>query len=258
MKSLKIKKGITNIVITSIHSGHRIRPQLLPYLKLSETERLLEEDPFTDEWVKISDNNIRVLPSRFEVDLNRSRNKAIYTCPQDAWGLEVWSQKLPDEIVENSLQVYDEIYTQFANYFDDLLATHKHLIIYDLHTYNHRREGFDKYALPEENPEINIGTGNLNRKVWSQVVDDLVDRMKTYNFEGRHLSVGENIKFCGGHFGSWLHSRYQDLVCPISIEVKKFFMNEWTGDVFESQLIHMKELLIAAITPATMHYKTCQ
>jgi N-formylglutamate deformylase len=255
MKSLKIKTDTSNSVLTSIHSGHRIRPQLLPYLKLSESERLLEEDPFTDEWVKISDNSIRVLPSRFEVDINRPRNKSIYMCPQDAWGLEVWTEKLPDEIVEKSLQVYDEIYTQFANYFDDLLAVHKYLIIYDLHTYNHRREGFDKYANPKENPEINIGTGNLNRGIWSGVVDDLIESINSYNFEGRYLSVGENIKFRGGHFGSWLVARYQDLVCPISIEVKKFFMNEWTGDVYKSQLIHIRELLIKAVRPHAIQYK---
>jgi N-formylglutamate amidohydrolase len=255
MKNVKTRTGNSFLVVASIHSGHRIRPQLLSYLKLSETERLLEEDPFTDKWITISDNQIRVLPSRFEVDVNRPREKAIYMNPKDAWGLEVWNEKLPEEIVEKSLQVYDEIYTQLAHYFDALLSTHKYLIIYDLHSYNHRREGFDQYANPAENPEINIGTGNLNRDVWGTVVDELINQIRSFNFEGRHLSVGENVKFRGGHFSKWLHARYKDLVCPVSIEVKKFFMNEWTGEVFEPQLTHLRELLISTIAPVTMQSK---
>lgn len=249
MANVKITKGESALITTAIHNGHKIRPGLLPYLNLGETERLREEDPFTGEWVKISDNQIKVLTSRFEVDVNRPRDKAVYLNPEDAWDLQVWNEGLPDEQVEKSLQVYDDFYTQIARYFDDLLGRHKYLIVYDLHSYNHRRDGFDKYASPGENPEINIGTDNLNRILWGDVIDTLMESMRKYNFEGRQLSVGENIKFKGGYFGKWLHNRYQDLVCPISIEVKKFFMNEWTGEVFEPQLQHVREMLISTLEP---------
>lgn len=256
MANVKIAKGESALITAAIHNGHKIRPGLLPYLKLGETERLREEDPFTGEWIKISDNHIKVLTSRFEVDMNRPRDKAVYLNSADAWDLNVWNEDLPGEQVEKSLQVYDDFYTQMARYFDALLVHHKYLIVYDLHSYNHRREGFDKYALPQENPEINIGTGNLNRTLWAEVIDSMLESMRQYNFEGRQLNVRENVKFLGGYFGKWLQNRYQDLVCPISIEVKKFFMNEWTGEVFEPQLQHVRELLISTLEPVTQRAKS--
>lgn len=194
MGNLKTRQGKSAIVMAAIHSGHKIRPELLPYLKLSEEERLREEDPFTNEWIKISDNQIRVLPSRFEVDINRPREKAIYLNPNDAWGLDVWSDKLPEEVVARSLQVYDETYSSLGAYFDELLTVNDYLIVYDIHSYNHRRAGTDKFAPVEENPEINLGTANLNRELWAHVVDALIQEIRSYNFEGRHLSVGENVK----------------------------------------------------------------
>lgn len=251
MRLTKIKKGNSLIVTAAIHNGHSMRPELLPYCLLAEPERLREEDPFTGEWAKISNNQIHVLLSRFEVDINRPREKAVYINPEDAWGLNVWSDSLPSFILERSLERYDEIYAQLTVYFDQLLDMHKRIIVYDLHSYNHRREGYDKYAPVEENPEVNIGTANINKTVWAPVTDTLLQCMANYNFEGRHLSVGENIKFKGGYFGQWLHARYADLVCPIAIEFKKFFMNEWTGDPNESQLVHIREMLISTLQPVT-------
>lgn len=251
MSLLKTKKGNSLLVATAIHNGHRMRPELLPYCKLSETERLREEDPFTASWITVCENQIQVLPSRFEIDINRPREKAVYINPQDAWGLDVWGGTLPPHIIEKSLQRYDEIYSELATYFDSLLAIHNRIIVYDLHSYNHRREGFDKYAPVEENPEVNIGTNNINKDVWAPVIDTLITSMKHYNFEGRYLSVGENIKFKGGYFGQWLQERYADRVCPIAIEFKKFFMNEWTGKANQSQLIHIREMLISTLPVVT-------
>lgn len=237
------------IVATAIHNGHSMRPELLPYCLLPETERLREEDPYTGDLVGVCENQIQISPSRFEIDINRARDKAIYLRPEDAWGLTVWNSSLPPSLIEKSLQRYDEIYSQLAVYFDTLLSFHKHLIVYDLHSYNHRRDGHDKYAPVETNPEVNIGTTNINKKVWAPVIDTLMECVANYNFEGRHLSVGENIKFKGGHFGYWLQERYADRICPIAIEFKKFFMNEWTGKVNRSQLLQLRELLISTLQP---------
>lgn len=237
------------MVTTAIHNGHKIRPEVLPFLKLSENERLREEDPHTGEWVKIADNRIEVQTSRFEVDVNRPREKAVYRKPEDAWGLELWNDELPDEVVEKSLHIYDEFYRQVAEYFDDLLVDHKNIIVYDLHSYNHRREGYDKYANADENPEINIGTRNLDREAWGNVIDKLMYTMQSYNFEGRHLDIRENVKFGGGYFGKWLYEQYGSRVCILSIEVKKFFMDEWSGESYEPQVRHVRELLISTIKP---------
>lgn len=249
MARLKIQRGKSPIVTCAIHNGHEIRPEVLPYLNLSEAERLREEDPYTTEWLQISDNTVKVKTSRFELDINRPKEKAVYLRPQDAWGLEVWKKDIPHQIVENSLQVYDEFYDQIEEYFDQLFEEHEWLVVYDLHSYNYRREGVDKYSSPEENPEVNLGTKHMNREAWAPVIDTMLKSFREFNFEGRHLDVRENVKFPGGYFCQWLYQKYGDKICPIAIEFKKFFMDEWTGEQDERKLQHIRELLIASINP---------
>lgn len=235
------------LVTAAIHNGHEVRPELLPFMNLTESERLREEDPYTSEWVQISDNRIKMMTSRFEVDINRPIEKCIYLKPEDAWGLQVWNEDLPQEFVDRSLQVYNNFYTKAEEYFNKLFEQHHWLIVYDLHSYNYRREGIDKYGVPEENPEINIGTVNMNRTLWGPVIETLIKTMRDYNYEGRHLDVRENVKFKGGQFTRWLRHRYGDRICPIAVEIKKIFMDEWSGKPNHNQIRHLRELLIATI-----------
>ena len=41
----------------------------------------------------------------------------------------------------------------------------------------------------------------------------------------------ENVKFRGGHFPTWINQTFGGRACVLSIEVKKIFMDEWTGEV---------------------------
>ncbi len=249
MANIETTRGESPLVVAAIHNGHEIRPALLPFINLTERERLREEDPFTAEWTRIANNSIRVETSRFETDVNRPPEKAVYRRPEDAWGLDLWKEPLPRDIVEGSLQKYDDFYRQMEIYFDSLFEVYPWLVVYDLHSYNDRREGVDKYGLPEENPEINLGTQHIDHNVWSPVIESLVQTMRGFNFEGRHLDVRENVKFKGGYFSQWLCQRYKEKICPISIEVKKFFMDEWTGEPNALNIQHIRELLIASIQP---------
>ncbi|MGV3484460.1 MAG: N-formylglutamate amidohydrolase, partial [Planctomycetaceae bacterium] len=79
--------------------------------------------------------------------------------------------------------------------------------------------------------EVNIGTGTMDRRFWSPVVDRFIEDLADFDFNGRALDVRENVKFRGGHFGSWIHRTFAQQVCALSIEFKKTFMDEWTGDV---------------------------
>ena len=48
---------------------------------------------------------------------------------------------------------------------------------------------------------------------------------------GRRLDVRENIKFRGGAFTRWVHETFPETGCSLAIEFKKFFMDEWTGEL---------------------------
>lgn len=246
---MKINLGDSPLLVTAIHNGHAIRPEVLPYLNLTEDQRLREEDPYTTEWLSISDSTIKINTSRFEVDINRQRDKCIYLSPEDAWGLDLWKKPLPQEVIDRSLELYDEFYVRLEEAMDEFVSRHGWIVLYDMHSYNYRREGPDQFDDPDRNPEINIGTVNCDRGHWQPVLDTLRERMVNYNFEGRHLDVRENIKFGGGHFTRWLHRRYGERICPVAIEVKKFFMDEWTGEVEEAKVRHIREMLIDTIHP---------
>lgn len=248
-KNFTFKNGDSPLVITAIHDGHDVRDELKGLFSLGEGERLREEDPFTAIWTNLSDNRIIVHHSRFEVDVNRPKDKAVYQIPKDAWGLKVWHKKLSPEILERSLKVYDDFYVAAKGYFDELFSQNRKIIVYDLHSYNYRRDGKNLEADPFGNPEINIGTQNMDRKIWKPVVDTLVECFSTFNYDGRNLDVRENIKFKGGYFGKWLFEQYGQAICPISIEVKKIFMDEHTGKGFEKNINLISEMIDSSIRP---------
>lgn len=223
-------EGSLPLLVTAIHDGHFMRDNLSRYSVLDEAVRLREEDPFTGIWTRISGNRIVVNRSRFEFDLNRPPEKAVYRAPADAWGLELWKSSLPPDLFEESLSLYREFYETAGKAISNLVRKFGRLVVYDLHSYNYRRTGPDKP--PEDpllNPEINLGTGTMDRVYWSPVVESFLYELGKADFKGRRLDIRENVKFKGGYFPKWIHENFSRSVCCLSIEVKKIFMDEWTG-----------------------------
>lgn len=232
------------LVAAAIHDGHAVRAELKPLLALDENQRLREEDPFTAQWTRVAPTRIIGLRSRFEVDLNRPRDKAVYRRPEDAWGLHVWNTELPADVIARSLAQYDDFYGQVARVFADLEKRFGRFVVFDLHTYNHRRDGAGAApADPMQNPEVNIGTGTVNRELWAPLLDRFIADLRAFDFGGRALDVRENVKFQGGQFSRWTHQNFPQSACSIAIEWKKFFMDEWSGKPDLAQL----ELIGAAL-----------
>lgn len=218
------------VVAVALHNGHAVRPSLENRFGIRAETRLQEEDPYTGMWTDIADIGIVTTRSRFEVDLNRPREKAVYLEPADAWGLPVWNQPLPPDELRTSLAEYDAFYAMLFKRLKALEQKFGHFFIYDLHSYNHRRDGADAPpADPQENPEVNIGTGTMDRHHWAPVVDGLIDDLRKANVLGRHLDVRENIKFKGGGFPAFVHRHFPKTGCAVAIEFKKFWMDEWNG-----------------------------
>ncbi len=237
------------IVASAIHDGHATRDSLQSYFALNDAERLREEDPYTAVWARVVPNHIIFNNSRFETDINRSRDKAVYLKPEDAWGLQVWKHELPEEEYKASLAVYDDFYNHAGEYFDKLFGEHKEIVLYDIHTYNYKRSGIDIEADADSNPEVNIGTRNMNGEKWFPLVNLLIDNLKNFDYLGRMLDVRENVKFKGGYFGQWLHERYGDKICTLSIEYKKFFMEEWTGEADHKAVAAIEDMIRKSLEP---------
>jgi N-formylglutamate deformylase len=241
-------EGKMPIVAAAIHNGHEVRKEVANLLALDDSERLREEDPYTGAWTGLSDSRIIVKRSRFEVDLNRPREEAVYMRPQDAWGLEVWKHPLPAEVVVSSLKEHDLFYAHVQKMFENIKTRFDRFVVFDLHAYNHRRLGSDGPAAdPADNPEINVGTGTLDRKRWAGVVDRFVEDLRAFDFFGRRLDVRENVKFRGGYFPRWVHEHFPTSACVLSIEVKKFFMDEWSGNAEPATFEKVKEALASTV-----------
>jgi len=202
-------------------------------MALREADRLREEDPFTGEFTVVAPTRIVVQRSRFEADLNRPRQRAVYLRSEDAWGLPLWRSEPDDGLVARSLEIYDDFYEMVGAILDDLVAEQGRFVLLDLHSYNHRRDGANEPAAPErDNPEINVGTGTLDRDRWGRIVDRFMGDLAAHDYLGGHLDVRENVRFRGGNLARWVHERYPHTGCALAIEVKKIFMDEWSGKPF--------------------------
>jgi N-formylglutamate deformylase len=243
----QIEYGDGPLVACAVHDGHAVRPDVAVCLRLDNNQRLYEEDPYTAAWTSIAPTRIIAQRSRFEVDFNRPREKAVYITPEDAWGLDVWKCSPPPEMVARSLQAYDDFYADLRRLLEQLVARHGKVVVFDLHSYNHIRGGAGGVpAEAEGNPEVNLGTGTMVRSAWSPIVDRWLAAMRSFDFMGRRLDVRENVKFFGGQVPRWVHENFPHTVCALAIEVKKFFMNEWTGELDSNQHQAIGSALAAA------------
>jgi hypothetical protein len=244
----KLKKGDSPIIATAVHDGHNLRDEVAEIMKLSESDRLREEDPYTSSWVDVAETQIVALCSRFEVDLNRPREKAVYVTPDDCWGLDVWKERPSDEIINKSLEEYDAYYSKIKEIFTETQNKHGKFVLYDIHSYNHKRNGADaEPESAEENPEVNIGTGTLDREKWSYLIDRFIEDLRSFDFLGRKLDVRENVKFKGGNQVKWLHENFADSGCGLAIEFKKFWMNEWSGEKDEEMVKAIHQALESTV-----------
>jgi N-formylglutamate deformylase len=232
------------IVAAAIHSGHAIRPQIAELLALNEAERLREEDPYTDELTSVVHTRLIGRRSRFELDLNRPRDQAIYLKPEHAWGLTVWRDALPQAVIDASLANYDLFYATVKTVLEQLIRRHGRIVVLDLHSYNHCRDGRGcAPADPTSNPEVNVGAGSIDRAIWGPLVDRWMDDLRGFVGLGRPLDVRENVKFTGGHFSQWINATFPGQACSIAVEFKKTFMDEWTGEVNRPHLAILQKAL---------------
>lgn len=242
--------GTSPLLATAIHDGHELRPSLREKIALGDAERLREEDPYTAHWLDVSDTWVRVDRSRFEVDLNRPPDKCVYREPADAWGLRVWRSPLDDGDVDESRHLYRVFYDAMHGLLEELCERFGGFVVYDLHSYNHRRHGPSSEATPGHlAPEINVGTGSLDHDRWGHVVDAFIGGIRRHDFLGRALDVRENVNFRGGYFSRWVHEHFASSGCVLAVEVKKFFMDEWTGRVDDRLLVEVRQALKATTGP---------
>jgi hypothetical protein len=244
-----VERVASPIVGTAIHNGHLLRAEVAAVMALEEAARLREEDPFTEYAIRDVPNRIVFHRSRFEVDLNRGPDGAVYLRPEQAWGLKVWSETPAYDLVARSLAIHDAYYAMLGQMLTGIAAEHGQFVLLDIHSYNHRRGGADVDPTPEaEAPQINIGTFSMDRARWAHVVDPFMESLRSFTFRGRTMDVRENVAFEGrGEQTRFIHANFPEAGCAIAIEFKKFFVDEWTGEPDLEALTAMRAMIAASL-----------
>jgi hypothetical protein len=129
-----------------------------------------------------------------------------------------------------------------------------------LHSYNHRRGGPDAPPADiETNPQVNVGTGTMpDRALFLPVIECFIKTLQTAEFPLGALDVRENIKFKGGQFARWAHETFPESACVLSIEFKKFFMDEWTGKPDDLLLSAIRDALASTVAPVLAALETIE
>ena len=218
-------------------------------MALDEAGRLREEDPFTEYVIRDVPNRVVFHRSRFEVDLNRASDGAVYLTPEQAWGLQVWDQTPDDQQVSASLQIHDAYYAMLAHMLSEIEAEYGSFVLLDMHSYNHRRAGPDAEPTnPDSAPVINIGTSSMDRERWADVLDPFIESLSSFEFRGQGMDVRENVAFQGkGEQTRFVHENFPLSGCAIAVEFKKVFMDEWTGEPDLEALVDLRRMVAQSL-----------
>jgi N-formylglutamate amidohydrolase len=201
-------------------------------LAISSAARKREEDPYTGEIAAAVEAHVVVQRSRFEVDLNRPPERAVYAGRSEAWGLDVWRRRLPLAVKRESRFEYRAFYGAAYAILADFEHRFGRFLVLDIHSYNHRRDGPDAPpSSPRRNPDVNVGSSPLDRELWAPLVRRFNRELASARGDHQALDVRENVRFRGSHFVTWVHQNFAGSACALALEFKKTFMDEWTGRV---------------------------
>ncbi|WP_406851799.1 N-formylglutamate amidohydrolase [Brevundimonas sp. BH3] len=244
-----LKFGASPLIGTAIHDGHAISPHLVNQIALDAAGRLREEDPFTAHFIADMPTQIVVHRSRFEFDLNRSPESAVYLDPEQAWGLEVWHEKPDQSAISDLLRQHASYYRLLHHVLTQAEIQFGKFIVLDIHSYNHRRDGPESPPTDQNRaPDINIGTFSMDRERWAHVIEPFIASLRASLINGRHIDVRENIAFQGrGEQTRFIHEHFPSSGCAIAVEMKKIFMDEWTGKPDHSAIAELRAAITASL-----------
>lgn len=220
--SLKIRE-YAPYICGAVHDGHQFRKSLWENCLHSEYERWYEEDPCTREMVQSHPIVIAGCDSRFEYDLNRAPDTAIYT---DAWGKQLWKSPLAEAEKKHSLQKHHTFYKVTHALVQQLEKKYGKVIVFDMHSYNWKR-------WEREIPTWNLGTINIDTQRYGPIIGAWRDRLKNMGLpNGITSSCGINDTFQGnGYFLKYITQNFSNTLV-LATEIAKVYCDEYSGIIY--------------------------
>ncbi|UKN03203.1 flavohemoglobin expression-modulating QEGLA motif protein [Paracrocinitomix mangrovi] len=218
-------------VCTAIHDGHNFRSELLDNIIHSDYERWYEEDPKTLDFISSFPIVIAGKDSRFEYDLNRPPETAVY---KDAWGKPVWKKPLTERERETSLSKHTNFYRVIHALVTKLEKLFKASVVYDIHSYNYKRH-------KRQVPVFNIGTANINRRKYAVVKNDFLKGLASIEIPHVKNITAENDVFQGNGYLLKYVTEHFDNTLVLATEVSKVYCDEETGEYFSQVIDSIRE-----------------
>jgi len=201
----------------AVHDGHQFRKELWDNCIHTEYERWFEEDPETKEMVKSHPIVIAGMDSRFEYDLNRAPEAAIY---EDAWGKQLWHKPLSKEMKGKSLAKHYNFYKVVHALMSKLEEKFGVCVVYDMHSYNWKR--WDR-----EVPTWNLGTSNVDQDRFAHNIESWrYTLQKTPLPNGIKSTSLVNDTFTGnGYFLKFITQNFKNTLV-LATEIAKVYCDE--------------------------------
>jgi hypothetical protein len=245
--TLKIKKYVP-YVCGAVHDGHQFRKELWGKCLHTEYDRWFEEDPCTKEFVKTHPIVIAGYDSRFEYDLNRDPENAIY---EDAWGKKLWKTPLSNSELKKSIAKHTAFYTVVNTLIKKLEEKFKAVVVYDIHSYNWKR--WDR-----EVPVINLGTSNIDNQRFGDCVENWRDSLSKIKLPYQIETTSKiNDTFQGnGYFLKFITQNFKNTLV-LATEFKKIYCDELQKVIYPEVVFAIENQLQEKISShASSFYET--
>jgi hypothetical protein len=221
-------------VCAAIHDGHQFRKELWDNCLHTEYDRWYEEDPETKNMVISQPILISANDSRFEYDLNRTPETAVF---ETAWGKQLWKTPLPENQKQKSLKKHQAFYDVVKALVEKLEKKFGVAIVYDMHSYNWKR--WDR-----EVPTWNLGTHNIDNarfgddvEAWRQSLSEII-----FSNTIKSTALINNTFYGNGYFLKFITKNFKNTLV-LATEIAKIYCDEMQQivypeivDVIEEQL----------------------
>ena len=220
--TLKIDEYVP-YVCAAIHDGHQFRKELWDNCLQTEYDRWYEEDPETKSMIISHPIVIAGCDSRFEYDLNRPPEEAVF---ETAWGKQLWKTPLPKHQKQKSLTKHKAFYKVVHALIETIEAKFGVAIVYDMHSYNWKR--WDR-----EVPTWNLGTSNVDNKRFGEDIESWRHSLSKIELPNNIKSTAliNDTFFGNGYFLKFITNSFKNTLV-LATEIAKIYCDEYEQIMF--------------------------
>ncbi len=243
--TLKIEE-YTHFLCAAVHDGTHFRKELWEKCTHTAYERWYEEDPCTKQMVQSLPMVIAGLDSRFEYDLNRDPENAIY---EDAWGKKLWKTPLSAEEKAQSLSKHHSFYKVVNALITKIEEKFGAGIVFDMHSYNWKR--WDRPV-----PVINLGTSNIDTERFYAFAKAWCSSLKEIELPNSiETTAAINDTFQGNGYFLKFITKHFDQTLVLATEFSKIYCDETAYKIYPDVVYAIEDQLKIKIrNQATLFY----